>query len=181
MNFELTSTAFEEGQHIPVDYTGDGRNGSPALKWSDPPAGTCSLALVCEDPDAPHGTWCHWIVANIPAESRELTETFPRQAILANGTVQGTNDFGKVGYDGPAPPPGQRHRYFFRLYALNRMLELGAEADREVLIRAVKGHVRGEAHLMGTYGRADVHQISDDPIEKKIQQDRASIYTAPLS
>lgn len=181
MSFELTSTAFEEGQHIPIDYTADGRNVSPPLKWTDPPKGTVCLALVCEDPDAPRGTWCHWIVTNIPAESRELSEAFPRDPILPNGTAQGKNDFGNVGYDGPAPPRGKAHRYFFRLYALNRMLDVRPDTEREAFLRAVKGHVRAEAHLMGTYGRGEVREISDDPIKKKAQQDRASFYTAPLS
>jgi Raf kinase inhibitor-like YbhB/YbcL family protein len=181
MNFELTSTTFEDGQHIPIDYTRDGRNISPSLKWSDPPAGTQSLALVCEDPDAPNGTWCHWVVFNIPAESRELGEDFPREPIVPNGTTQGKNDFGNIGYDGPAPPPDASHRYFFRLYALSRPLELQAGVEREPFLKAVKGHVRAEAPLMGTYGRGEVHEIPDDPIKKKAQQDRASFYTAPLS
>src|SRR5262245_23628674 len=115
MSMELTSTAFQEGEAIPQQYTGDGKNISPPLKWRDPPAGARSLALICEDPDARRGTFTHWVVFNIPAESRELSEGVPPEATLPNGTVQGANDFGKVGYGGPAPPPGKPHRYFFKL------------------------------------------------------------------
>jgi Raf kinase inhibitor-like YbhB/YbcL family protein len=153
MAFELTSTAFAEGATIPKQYTGDGRNASPPLRWGDPPAGTRSLALVCEDPDAPRGTFTHWVLFNLPAEARELSEGTPPQPSLPGGAAQGTNDFRKVGYGGPAPPPGKPHRYFFKLYALDQSLELQPGATRPQLLAAVKGHVLGEAQLMGTYGR----------------------------
>jgi Raf kinase inhibitor-like YbhB/YbcL family protein len=153
MALELTSTAFQEGATIPEQYTGDGRNVSPPLKWTDPPAGTRSLALVCEDPDAPRGTFTHWTAFNLPAESRELSEAVPAEATLPNGTAQGTNDFGQVGYGGPKPPPGKPHRYFFKLYALDRRLDLQAGAGKEDLRAAMKGHVLAEGQLMGTYGR----------------------------
>jgi Raf kinase inhibitor-like YbhB/YbcL family protein len=153
MALELTSTAFRTGEAIPRPYTGDGRNASPPLQWRDPPADTRSFALVCEDPDAPRGTFTHWVVFNLPPESRELSEGVPAEATLPNGTKQGSNDFGKVGYGGPAPPPGKPHRYFFKLYALDRTLELQPRATRAQLLAAVKGHVLGEADLMGTYKR----------------------------
>jgi Raf kinase inhibitor-like YbhB/YbcL family protein len=153
MTFELTSTAFVEGQAIPPKYTGDGEDLSPPLKWTDPPDGTRGLALVCEDPDAPRKTWSHWVIFNLPAESRELAEGMPHLATLPNGTAQGVNDFGDVGYDGPAPPPGKPHRYFFRLYALDRKLALPADADQERLRRTMEGHILAESHLMGTYAR----------------------------
>src|SRR5438067_12090753 len=102
MKLELTSTAFQEGQVIPRQYTGDGPDASPPLRWGEPPEGTKSLALTCEDPDAPRGTWAHWVVWNLPAQAHELGEGVPREARLADGTAQGTNDFGKVGYGGPA-------------------------------------------------------------------------------
>src|SRR5438874_11965395 len=124
MALDLTSTAFQEGQSIPKEYTGDGRNVSPPLQWSDPPTGTRSLALVCEDPDAPRGTFTHWAIFNLPAESRELSAGVPAEPALPNGTAQATNDFGKVGYGGPSPPPGKPHRYVFKLYALDRPLDV---------------------------------------------------------
>src|SRR5438046_1261428 len=130
MALELTSAAFEEGEPIPEQYTADGRNASPPLEWQNPPAGIRSLALICEDPDAPRGTFTHWVVFNLPAESQELGEGIPAAATLANGTAQGTNDFGKVGYGGPSPPPGKPHRYFFKLYALDRPLDLQAGATK---------------------------------------------------
>jgi Raf kinase inhibitor-like YbhB/YbcL family protein len=153
MAFELTSSAFREGESIPRQYTGDGRNLSPPLQWSDPPANTSSLALICEDPDAPRGTFTHWVIFNVPAKSRELKEGIPPEATLPDGTVQGKNDFGKIGYGGPAPPPGKPHRYFFKLYALDRVLELRPGATRSQLLAAMKGHVLDEAQLMGIYGR----------------------------
>jgi Raf kinase inhibitor-like YbhB/YbcL family protein len=153
MAIELTSTAFRQGEVIPQEYTGDGRNVSPSLKWPDPPTGTRSFALICEDPDAPRGTFTHWVVLNLPAESRELTEGLPQETTLPDGTAQGTNDFGKVGYGGPSPPPGKPHRYVFKLYALDRQLNLPASATKTNLLAAMKGHVLAEGQLMGTYSR----------------------------
>jgi Raf kinase inhibitor-like YbhB/YbcL family protein len=153
MALELISTAFQQGEAIPQQYTGDGRNASPPLKWSNPPGGTRSLALVCDDPDAPRGTFTHWVVFNLPAESRELSEGVPAEATLPNGTVQGTNGFGKVGYSGPAPPPGKPHHYFFKLFALDRQLDLKPGATKDQLLAAGLVHVLAEAQLMGTYAR----------------------------
>jgi Raf kinase inhibitor-like YbhB/YbcL family protein len=153
MNLELTSTAFREGQSIPKQYTGDGRNVSPPLRWRDPPTGTKSLALVVEDPDAPRGIWTHWVLFNLPAASRELGEGVPPKAALPDGTVQGINDFGAVGYGGPAPPPGKPHRYLFKLYALDTPLNLGPRTTRPQLLKAMDRHVLAEGQLMGTYSR----------------------------
>jgi Raf kinase inhibitor-like YbhB/YbcL family protein len=153
MKIELTSTAFLEGQAVPRQSTGDGRNLSPPLQWRDAPAVTKTFALICEDPDAPRGTFTHWVLFNLPAELRELSEGVPAEATLPNGTVQGTNDFGKVGYGGPAPPPGKPHRYYFKLYALDRRLDLPAGATKDQLLAAMKGHILGEGQLMGKYGR----------------------------
>ena len=153
MAFEMSSSAFQEGKSIPQQYTGDGRNISPPLRWGDPPAGTRSLALICEDPDAPRGTFTHWVAFNLPAESRELAEGVPGEETLPNGTTQGTNDFGKVGYGGPKPPPGKPHHYFFKLYALDQPVELRPGATKAQLLAAVKGHVLGEAQVMGTFAR----------------------------
>jgi Raf kinase inhibitor-like YbhB/YbcL family protein len=153
MPFELTSIAFQNGEPIPREYTADGRNVSPPLKWGDPPAGTRSFALLCDDPDAPRGTFTHWVICNIPAEARELSEGVPPEPTLPNGTVQGSNDFGKVGYGGPSPPRGKPHRYFFKLYALDRLVDLQPGADKRQLLAAMQGHILAETQLMGTYRR----------------------------
>lgn len=153
MVFELTSSAIEPGKPIPRDFTGDGRDISPPLKWSDPPVGTASLLMICDDPDAPRGTFTHWIAFNLPSESRELSQAISNHERLPNGTIQIVNDFGKVGYGGPAPPPGKPHRYFFRLYALNRKLDLKPNATRSQVMEAMGASVIAEAELMGTYQR----------------------------
>jgi Raf kinase inhibitor-like YbhB/YbcL family protein len=153
MSLELTSTAFQEGGAIPKEYTADGRNAPPSLRWTDPPAGTQSFALICEDPDAPRGVFTHWVLFNLPAEVRELNEQASQEAVLPNGATQGRNGFGKVGYGGPSPPPGKPHHYFFKLYALDRLLDLRPGAGKEDLLAAMKGHVLAEAQWMGTYGR----------------------------
>ncbi|MGN6547943.1 MAG: YbhB/YbcL family Raf kinase inhibitor-like protein [Aureliella sp.] len=150
---KLASTAFTEGHAIPVDYTGDGANTSPPLTWTEQPKGTASFALICEDPDAPRGIWTHWVLFNLPAATHQLAKGVPHDAKLAGGALQGKNDFGKIGYGGPAPPPGKPHRYFFRLYALSSLLKLQAGASRKEVLDAMKGHVLGETHLMGTYKR----------------------------
>lgn len=153
MTIQLSSTAFGEGASIPKPYTGDGKNVSPPLRWADPPAGTKSFALVCTDPDAPRGTWVHWVLFNLPGDTRELSEAVPPQEALASGARQGKNDFRKIGYGGPAPPPGKPHRYFFTLYALDTLLDLPAGATRDQLTAAMQGHVLAEGQLMGRYGR----------------------------
>src|SRR5262245_64378171 len=107
MNIELTSTAFREGEAIPKQYAGDGKNISPPLRWSDPPQGTASLALICDDPDAPRGTWVNWVLFNLPGDRRELPEGVPAQEDLAGGAKQGKNDLGNVGYGGPPRPRGK--------------------------------------------------------------------------
>lgn len=149
MAIELTSSAFSNGQSIPSEYTGDGSDRSPPLRWTDPPEGTKSLTLICEDPDAPRGTWTHWVLFDLPASTREL----PEGTKLIDGARQGKNDFGKLGYGGPAPPRGKPHRYFFKLYALDSPLKLSAGATRAQVLSAIKGHTLAEAELMGTYQR----------------------------
>ncbi len=153
MTIDLTSPAFSEGETIPRQYTADGKNVSPALAWTDPPEGTQRFALICDDPDAPRGTWVHWVLYNLPADARGLDEGVPPQGELPSGARQGKNDFGKIGYGGPAPPRGKPHRYFFRLYALDAPLDLAAGATRAQLQAALQGHVLAEGQLMGTYGR----------------------------
>lgn len=150
----LTSTAFGPGEPIPKEYTADGRNASPPLRWDDPPQATKSLALVCEDPDAPSGTFTHWVAYNLPADTRELGEGVPAKKELPDGTRQGTNDFNKLGYGGPSPPPGKPHRYVFRLFALDAKLDLSAGASRQELTAAMRDHVVGTGELTGSYGRS---------------------------
>jgi Raf kinase inhibitor-like YbhB/YbcL family protein len=150
---QLTSTAFGEGDTIPKQCTGDGKDVSPPLKWADVPPSTKSVALICDDPDAPRGTWVHWVLFNLPATARELPEGVPPEKTLESGARQGTNDFRKIGYGGPAPPPGKPHRYFFKLYALDRTLDLKEGATKEQVVQAMKGHVLAEGQLMGKYSR----------------------------
>ena len=152
MSFSVKTSAFSEGGDIPKKYTCDGSDLSPALKWAGAPAGTKSLALIADDPDAPVGTWTHWIVWNIPAEAA-LPEGLAKVESLSDGTRQGKNDFKRIGYGGPCPPPGKPHRYFFKLYALDSTLDLKPGATRKELESAIKGHVLGQAELMGRYGR----------------------------
>jgi Raf kinase inhibitor-like YbhB/YbcL family protein len=153
MKLDLTSTAFAPGDTIPKKHTGDGADTSPPLTWTDPPAGTKSFAVICDDPDAPRGTWVHWVVFNLPADARGLEEGVPATEKLANGARQGKNDFRKLGYGGPAPPPGKPHRYVFKLYALDAPLDLPAGATKDQVVTAMKGHVLAEGELMGKYGR----------------------------
>ena len=152
MAWELTSPAFAAEERIPARYTCDGADVSPPLRWNDPPAGTRSLALIADDPDAPAGTWVHWVVYRIPAASRRLDEAVPATAELGDGTRQGINDFRRIGYGGPCPPSGT-HRYFFRLYALDTVPEVEAGATKTRLLEAVKGHVLAETLLVGRYRR----------------------------
>lgn len=153
MTIQLTSAAFNEGDTIPRQYTADGKDVSPPLRWTDPPAGTKSFALICDDPDAPRGTWVHWVLFNLPADRRTLDEAVPTQPELADGVRQGKNDFRKIGYGGPAPPAGKPHRYFFHLYALDTVLDLAAGATKDQLVAAMKGHTLAGGDLMGRYGR----------------------------
>ena len=148
----LESTAFREGGLIPVKHTCDGKNSSPHLRWSLVPAGTQSLALIVDDPEAPSGTFVHWVVYHIQPSVTELLEGAGPVEVLPNGAMQGRNGFGKIGYGGPCPPSGT-HRYFFRLYALNAQVELHAEASRRDLDAAMKGKIIGHAELMGRYAR----------------------------
>jgi len=149
---EISSRAFEAGGMIPSKYTCDGEGISPPLHWSDPPAGTQSFALVSDDPDAPVGTWVHWVVWNIPATARALDENLAKKESLPSGANQGTNDFRRIGYGGPCPPSGT-HRYFFKLYALDTTLSLPPHTTKSVLDKAMRGHILAQAELMGKYRR----------------------------
>ncbi|HKW28740.1 MAG TPA: YbhB/YbcL family Raf kinase inhibitor-like protein [Verrucomicrobiae bacterium] len=153
MSIQITSTAFAGGQPIPDKFTCTGANISPPLQWTNAPAGVKSFALIADDPDAPVGTWVHWVIYNLPATSTALAETTPPVPELPDGSKQGINDFRQTGYGGPCPPPGKPHRYFFKIYALDTTLTLNADATRKELLKAMDGHVLAEGQLMGTYQR----------------------------
>jgi hypothetical protein len=150
VTIELTSPAFTHEAAIPERYTCVGEDISPALAWGEPPAGTQSFALIMDDPDAPGGTWVHWVLFNIPASARSLPETFPSDATLPDGSMSGNSSFGGPGYGGPCPPSGT-HRYFFKLYALDEMLAISAGATKGELEKAMVGHILATGELMGTF------------------------------
>lgn len=149
----VTSPAFNQDALIPSKYTCDGDDVSPALSWEGAPEETKSFVLISDDPDAPMGTWVHWVVYNIPADAAALTEAVAKKEILDNGTKQGISSFGRVGYGGPCPPSGT-HRYFFKVYAVNTTLDLDpGEATKEQVLKAIEGHILAYGELMGKYKR----------------------------
>ncbi|MBI5092584.1 MAG: YbhB/YbcL family Raf kinase inhibitor-like protein [Candidatus Hydrogenedentes bacterium] len=150
---ELSSSAFKQAEYIPLKYTGDGADVSPPLKWSGAPDSAKSLALICDDPDAPMGTWVHWVLYAIPPATHELPEAVPKTERVPGGMKQGVNSFGKVGYGGPAPPKRSDHRYCFKLYALDTELPLDTRASKSDLEKAMKGHIIADTQLMGRYKR----------------------------
>lgn len=153
MAFELKSPAFPPGGNIPAKHTCDGADVSPPLRWSDPPPNTKGFALIVDDPDAPAGTWVHWVLFRVPPTVQELPEGVAAQDTVPGIGTQGVSDFGKVGYGGPCPPRGPAHRYFFRLYALGTELSLSPRKTKGEVLRAMEGHVLGQAELMGRYRR----------------------------
>jgi Raf kinase inhibitor-like YbhB/YbcL family protein len=155
MAFSLTSAAFKDGAAIPVKYTCDGADASPPLAWSGAPAGTAAFALIVDDPDAPAGTWVHWVLYNLPGTATRLPENVAKTDAPPElgGALQGRNDFRRTGYGGPCPPPGPAHRYFFKLSALDGALKLAAGVQKRDLEAAMRGHVLGTAQLMGSYSR----------------------------
>lgn len=154
MAIQLTSSAFDEGQMIPVKYTCDGEDISPRLRWMGVPAEAVSLALIVEDPDAPSGTFDHWVLFNLPPTDIELPANVPATETLESGARQGQNGRGEVGYMGPCPPPETgTHRYFFKLYALDTELGTKAKATKAEVLSAMEGHILDEASLVGTYSR----------------------------
>lgn len=152
MALEITSGAFSNEKTIPAKYTCKGSDISPPLAWSGAPAGTKSFALIADDPDAPGKTWVHWVAWNIPATSTGLKEDLEKTAQLPDGTMQGTTDFGRVGYGGPCPPSGT-HRYYFKLSALDTTLDLPSTTTKAELESAMKGHVLEQAQMMGTFSK----------------------------
>jgi Raf kinase inhibitor-like YbhB/YbcL family protein len=153
MSLILESSAFKTGSQIPRKYTCDGDDVSPELSWGEPPQGTKSFALIADDPDAPAGTWVHWVIWDLHANTRKLPEGVAKTDKISTGGMQGITDFRRVGYGGPCPPPGKPHRYFFKLYALDTLLNLKAGAKKKDVERAMQGHVLEQAELMGTYKR----------------------------
>ncbi|HWX22464.1 MAG TPA: YbhB/YbcL family Raf kinase inhibitor-like protein [Candidatus Binatia bacterium] len=152
-HMQLTSTAFTEGAPIPAKYTCEGKDLSPPLKWSDVPAQAKCLVLIADDPDAPVGTWVHWVLFDLPATVSELPEGLPKTQYIPGGAKQGLNDFKRLGYGGPCPPPGKPHRYFFKLYALDALLELKPGTGKKEVERAMEKHILAQGQLMGTFKR----------------------------
>lgn len=153
MTFQLKSPDFSSGSTIPLQFSCVGGDISPALEWKAAPANTQSFALIADDPDAPMGTWVHWVLYNLPATTHSLQRDFPKSEKTTDGALQGRNDFGRIGYGGPCPPPGKAHRYFFKLYALDTQLTLQAGASKKDLERAMKSHILEEAEIMGRFAR----------------------------
>jgi len=154
MAITFRSSVFDDGGNIPKRYTCDGQDVSPPLEWEGIPVRTQSLALICDDPDAPGRTWVHWVLYNTPAEANKLGEGIPNNEVLEDGSLHGINDFNKYGYGGPCPPPPTGiHRYFFNLYALDCMLDLPAGATKAKLMMAMEDHILELVQLIGKYGR----------------------------
>jgi len=149
----LRTSAFKPGGQIPGKFTCEGPNVSPALDWNEPPSGTESFALIVDDPDAPSGTWVHWVVYDLPASTRRLPEGVKKGDGLEIGGRQGVNDFGDPGYGGPCPPPGKPHRYYFKLYAVDKALGIEAGARKPQIESAMKGHILAQNELVGRFGR----------------------------
>ena len=153
MTLALSSPAFTEGKPIPAHFTCDEQDVSPPLRWTSVPAGAKSLALIADDPDAPVGIWVHWVLYDLAPATTQLPENLDKSQHVLGGASQGLNDFRRLGYGGPCPPPGKPHRYFFKLYALDAMLGLMPGATKKELLKAMEGHVLAEGQLMGTYQR----------------------------
>jgi Raf kinase inhibitor-like YbhB/YbcL family protein len=153
MSLTISSPSFPNGGDIAKKFTCDGADVSPQLAWTDPPTGTKSFALLTDDPDAPVGNWNHWTIWNLPPDLRGLPEAVPKKRSLPDGSAQGENDFAKPGYNGPCPPPGNPHRYYFKLFALDVKFDLKQSAGKTELEAAMKGHILAHAEWMGKYGR----------------------------
>ncbi|GAB4169152.1 MAG: YbhB/YbcL family Raf kinase inhibitor-like protein [Calditrichia bacterium] len=152
-SFYLKADAFHEGDMIPVKFTCQGEDVSPQLQWGHVPEGTESFALICDDPDAPMGTWVHWVVYNIPADYTGFTEGMGNKQELPDGIQQGVNDFGNTNYGGPCPPPGAPHRYYFKLYALDTLTDFKAGLTKSELLNQIESHIIAKTELMGKYRR----------------------------
>lgn len=153
MAITILSSSFAHGQPIPLRHTGDGVNTSPPLMWDGVPEAAQSLALICDDPDAPKRVWVHWVLYGLPPTLTDLPEAVPTTPTLPDGSKHGKTDFGTVGYGGPAPPKGKPHRYYFKLYALDVVIGLPDGATKDELLAAMNGHILAKGELMGTYQR----------------------------
>lgn len=151
--FTISSGAFGQGESIPEEYTCDGIDISPPLVLSGIPEGAKSIAIVMDDPDAPGRTFVHWVIYNIPAGTQQIAEAVPVKDVLADGSRQGKSDFGRTGYGGPCPPPGKLHRFYFKAYALDTVLDMQPGASKQQLEKAMDRHVLAKTELMGRYGR----------------------------
>ena len=151
---KITSSVFKEGGTIPEKYTCLGEDVSPPLSWSEPPKGAKSLVLICDDPDAPVGTWVHWVLYGLQPNVTKLNEGIPPDGEVLNGARQGRNDFGNLGYGGPCPPPGAPHRYYFKSYAIDMKPDIPVGATKAEVLKAIEGHVLEEGRLMGRFGRS---------------------------
>ncbi|MHC4267525.1 MAG: YbhB/YbcL family Raf kinase inhibitor-like protein [Planctomycetota bacterium] len=152
MELDIRSNAFNEGELIPLKYTCDGNDISPPLQWSQPPKETKSMVLICDDPDAPVGTWVHWVLYGLSPDTQELPEGISNEKEVLGGAKHGVNDFRKYGYGGPCPPGGT-HRYFFKLYAVDKAIEIEAGATKDEILNAINGYILAEGQLMGLYSR----------------------------
>lgn len=150
---EIKSDAFNNGNVIPTQYTCDSHDISPTLSWGSVPSGAKSLVLFCDDPDSPSKPWSHWVMFNIPPDKASLPTDVPKKGRLPDGAIQGINDFGRIGYSGPCPPPFGPHRYFFTLYAVDRTINLDENSTKQEVWEAIKGHIIAEAVIFGTYKR----------------------------
>jgi len=153
MSFEISSSSFPADGFIPKKYTCEAADVSPELSWSGAPQGTKSFALIADDPDAPAGTWTHWVLYDLPPNLTNLAENTPKVDELPDGAQQGRNSFKKIGYNGPCPPPGKAHRYFFKLYALDQKLEIKPGASKSELDNAMQGHILAQTQVVGKYQR----------------------------
>lgn len=150
---DVTSAAFRAGERIPADYACTGKNESPPLSWQGVPYGTRSITIICEDPDCSTGTFIHWILYNIPPGMKGLDRGVPKKPVLPDGSAHGLNDFGKMEYGGPCPPPGKPHRYVFRVFALDAPLALRSPVTRKGITAAMTGHILGQGELVGIFSR----------------------------
>lgn len=161
-DIDVTSTSFKDGEDIPLKYTRmeKGENISPQIEWGVLPVGSVSLVVIVDDPDASDGTWTHWVIYNIPATVTELAEGIVKEPTLANGAKQGKNSWGNIGYDGPEPPSG-KHRYNFKVYALDTMLTLSGEVTKDAVMDALTGHILGVGRMMGWHGEEETDETEE--------------------
>jgi len=152
-NISISAEGFSDGTTITDVYTCKGKDISPSLSWKGIPAGTKSIALIMDDPDAPGGTFVHWVLYNVPAQTQKLPEGIPHDKILADGSMQGMTDFGRPGYGGPCPPPGKPHRYYFKVYALDSRIDLAPGASKKQLENEMRGHILAKGEIVGIYKR----------------------------